>query len=58
MLLDISGNDINDEHSLNIQFISSTLIVFHLDISGNDTNDENPENIKLISIRLTSLVLF
>ena len=43
--LDISGNDINDKHSPNIERILITLSVFQLDISGKDFNDEHPENI-------------
>ena len=42
--LDISGNDINEEHSLNMKLISLTLEVFNLDISGNDINEEHSLN--------------
>ena len=38
--LDISGNDTNDEHLLNIPFIYVILLAFHLDKSGNDDSDE------------------
>ena len=43
--LDKFGNDINDEHPLNICFILVTFLVFHLDKSGNDINDSHPENM-------------
>ena len=50
--LDISGNDDNDSHPLNIRLIFLTFLVFHLDISGNDDNDEQYLNISLISSTL------
>ena len=37
---EISGNDINDEHSPNNDFILITLLVFHIEISGNDDKEE------------------
>ena len=37
--LDISGNDINEEHPPHLKLIFKTLQVFHLDISGNDINE-------------------
>ena len=37
--LDISGNDINELHPLNIEIKLLTLQIFHLDISGNDINE-------------------
>ena len=45
---EISGIDTNDEHSLNILYISTTLLVFHLEISGKEINLEHP--LKLIKI--------
>ena len=39
---EISGNDINDEHPLNILLILETLFVFHFEISGYDFNDVHP----------------
>ena len=38
---EISGNDINDEHSQNKDFILITLLVFHFEISGISFNDEH-----------------
>ena len=38
---DISGNDIKEEQSLKIQFISMTFLVFHFEISGNDIKLEH-----------------
>ena len=38
---EISGNDINDEHPLNMHIISVILLVFHFEISGNEVNDEH-----------------
>ena len=53
--MDISGNDINELHQENIQFISFTFSVFHLDISGNDINELHPENIQLKFISLVNI---
>ena len=39
--LDISGNDINDEHSKNNPLILFILFVFHLEISGKEIKDEH-----------------
>ena len=38
---EISGKDIKDEQSLNMQIISVTLLVFQFEISGKDDNDEH-----------------
>ena len=38
-----------DEHPLNIQLISVTLLVLHLEISGKDDNDEHRSHIAHIS---------
>ena len=40
--LEISGNDINDEHPLNKKDILLILVKFHLEISGKDNSDEHP----------------
>ena len=41
---DISGNDDNDKHLLNIYPIFFTLVVFQFDILGNDDKDEHSLN--------------
>ena len=48
----MSDNDDNDEHPLNILFISITLLVFYFEISGKDNNDEQPKNILFILVTL------
>ena len=35
---DISGNEVNLVHLLNIEFILLTFEIFHFDISGNEDN--------------------
>jgi len=35
------GNDINDEQASRKEFISYTLLIFHLDKSGIDAHDEH-----------------
>ena len=50
--MEISGNDINDEHPANIPLISITLLVFQLDMSGNVNKEEQKENILPILIIL------
>ena len=40
-LLKRLGYDINDEQFSRKEFISYTLLIFHLDKSGIDTNDEH-----------------
>ena len=42
---DISGNDINEEHSSKNQLIFVALQVFHFEISGSYFNEEHPEKI-------------
>ena len=39
--LEISGNEVNEEHWSNIPFILVTLSVFQLEISGNEVNEEH-----------------
>ena len=51
---DISGNDINDEQSVNIYCICVIFDVSHFDVSGNDIKDEH--KLKIESILLTFLV--
>ena len=41
----MSGNEIKDEHILNILLILMTLFVFQLEISGNKVNEEHSLNI-------------
>ena len=55
---DISGNDNNEEHPLNIYFISVTFEVSQFDISGKDDNDEHPQNIYFISVILSIPINF
>ena len=43
--VEMSGNDDNDLHFLNILLIDLNLFVFHLEMSGNDIKDLQPENI-------------
>ena len=42
---DISGNDFNEEHSLNKSVKYIFLSIFHFDISGNDSNEKHLLNI-------------
>ena len=50
--LDISGNDIREEHPQNKSIISDKLFVFHSDISGSDINEEHPNKKQLILVKL------
>ena len=40
--LEISGKDINDEHSKNNSLKSLASLIFQIEISGNNSNDEQP----------------
>ena len=45
-------------HPFNINFMFSTLLVFHLEISGKNINDEHKEKIPFINLTFIAFIVF
>ena len=54
----MSGIIDKEANQSNINFMLSTLFVFHLEISGKDINDEHKEKIPFINLTFIAFIVF